>query len=365
MAVRRRGKKLVVDYYPQGRKGPRKRLTMPATIQAEDEARAIERELISASREPEEPIVPAGSTLAELWEHYLTWFELQRAPSTLRDVRLSWENHIKSVLGHVRTTGLNQHHIIAYKKIRRAENGGNRTINKELSYLGGFLSWCRRNDEIADKPTLSRIEKLPYKRPIPIVLSPRETMVMLEATEPVYRAYFLALYSAGLRSAEARSLKPENVDFENRIIKVRQKGGGEKIVPASDLLLEHLKKIQPRRRGDFYFKNPRTGRPIADLRRPIMRARKKAGIAKKITPHLFRHSIATHLLGRGVNLRTIQKFLGHSQIATTEFYTHVDLGHMQEAIDAMFKGMTIKESDYAKTKGKRKVKKSATTRPKS
>ncbi len=81
----------------------------------------------------------------------------------------------------------------------------------------------------------------------------------------------------------------------------------------------------------YIFVSKRNGQPIRDIRKAIARAKRKAGITKKIYPHLLRHSFATHLLGKNVNLRTIQQFLGHSQVGTTEWYTHVTQGHLQDA----------------------------------
>lgn len=83
--------------------------------------------------------------------------------------------------------------------------------------------------------------------------------------------------------------------------------------------------------ADHIFVSRRTGRPIVNIRKAIQSACNRAGIVKHVNPHLFRHSFATHLLGNGINLRTIQKMLGHKDIDTTEWYTHVALDHLREA----------------------------------
>jgi len=356
MSIRRRGEKYVIDYYPKGRKGPRKRLTLPAAVTTEEEAREFEQEFRRASKEPEEPEIPKGSTVSDVWPSYASWYELHREPTTLKDLSLSWNNHLKRQFGHLRLDEISPRHITVYKRFRKAENGSNRTINKELSYLGGFLRWCRNEENgLADRPAFFRIEKLPYRRPIPMVLSIGETLAMIRAAEPRYRALFLALYAAGLRSSEARHLKPGDVDEANRQIVVRQKGGGQKVVPANRLLLEHLKAIEPKGQDQYYFLNPRTGKPLKDIRRAIARARAAAGVMKKVTPHLFRHSIATHLLGSGANLRTIQQLLGHSQLATTEIYTHVAVEHMQGAVDKLLENVDIPVGDYKNRMEKRDV----------
>jgi integrase/recombinase XerD len=99
-----------------------------------------------------------------------------------------------------------------------------------------------------------------------------------------------------------------------------------------DLVIEAVRALADSKgsgQEDYLFANPRNGKSILDVRGAITRICKAAGVAKKVTPHLFRHSIATHLMGVDVKLQMIRQYLGHAQIATTEFYTHVDLGHLR------------------------------------
>ncbi len=367
MAIRRRGNKLVIDYYPQGRH-TRKRITLPENIQDEDEARKIEEELKKAIQDPAEMNLPTGAIVKKVFPEYLDWYELHRQKTTLDDISEVYKNHLKPHLGSYKIADITINHINVYKRLRKSEailkNAGkkknlhivsNRTINKELSYFSGFLKWCR----VERSMNLKKItfDKLPYKRPIPIILSFDEVIRMIKASNPFYRALFLCLYCSGLRSMEARMLRIEDVDFENRSLKVIQKGGSEKIVPVPQLLLDCIKEIKTSRRQGYLFIHPRTQKPVVDIRRPLERARDAAGVIKKVTPHLLRHSIATHLLGKDVNLRTIQQFLGHSQIMTTEFYTHVDISHLRSASEAALSGLPITLGDYKKPKNKRALKK--------
>jgi integrase/recombinase XerD len=358
--------RFVIDYWPDGRYGKRKRLTLPASVQSEKEAKVFEEALKTAARDPEMiTTFTATETVNDVFPSYLEWYEMHRQSTTYEDLLEIYKNHLKGIFGKLRLDEINIVHISLYKKTRKAEviikhlgqkKGStlvsNRTINKELSYFSGFLKWCRVERNMPLKKIT--FDRLPYKRPIPMVLSFDEVIKMIEASDPFYRALFFTLYGAGLRSAEGRNLKLEDVDFENRTIRVRQKGGSQKIVPVPQLLLDLISAIKPAHQEDYVFVNRRTRRPVNDIRRPIERARVKAGIIKKVTPHLFRHSIATHLLGKSVNLRTIQKFLGHAQVLTTEFYTHVDMGHMRTASDAMFSGLPEKIRDHEKIEKKTK-----------
>jgi len=148
---------------------------------------------------------------------------------------------------------------------------------------------------------------------------------------------------------EAAGLKWEDVDFDNRAVRTRQKGGTFKILPMTEPLVTALTGIKPQKLapGDHIFISRRTGRPIVNIRKAIENACEAAGIVKHVNPHLFRHSFATHLLGNGINLRTIQTMLGHADIDTTEWYTHVAMDHLREAGDAIENGLSKKKQSVS------------------
>ncbi len=93
-----------------------------------------------------------------------------------------------------------------------------------------------------------------------------------------------------------------------------------------------------KRESEFVFPSPKTGRPLTDVRKAIIRAKKKSGINKRIYPHLLRVSFATHLLEKRNNLRSIQTLLGHEQVSTTQIYTHVAQPHLKRVISDAFEG---------------------------
>lgn len=331
MSIRRRGDRLVVDYYPQGRHGPRKRLTLPIEIQDEKEARLIEASLRRAD-DPEPVEVLGGATVTELFPLYLDWYKLHRKESSYDALEWVWENHIKNNLGHVVADGMKPEHLATYMKIRKAAKMSNRTVNKELSCISGFLTWAAHRDRRYIQPRQFSPDFLPYKRPIPMVLSFDETARIVAAARPMHRAFFLCLYTLGLRFTEARFLKWEDFDLVNGVLRTVQKGGSWKILPVSKWLLASLKTLRPKKSG-YIFCSKKKGKPITDVRKAITRACLAAKVTKHVTPHLFRHSIATYGLGKDVNLRIIQGFLGHGDIGTTEFYTHVSSEHLEKMRD--------------------------------
>lgn len=324
MAVRKRGKSYVIDFYPQGRQGKRVRITLPPNITLE-EALIIERDIKNIKAKE----MPLQGAISTLFPHFLIYYELHRAEKTAKDLKSVFQNHILKHFGSLHPSQITEQSILAYKKIRKANKASNRAINKELSYLSSFLRWCEKNKIIKERP---KIEKLPYTRPIPQILTIDEALKLIECADGKYKAFFMFLFLLGMRFNEARQLKWSDIDFENRTVTVHRKGGKINVLPLPDMIYKELTALE--KNSQYIF--PQRGdpdKPITDIRKAIKKACKRAGITKHINPHLLRHSFATYLLERGVNLRTIQEILGHSQVSTTEFYTHVITAHKRKALE--------------------------------
>lgn len=324
--------RFLVDYYPEGRSGKRVRLILPAGTELES-ARAIEESLISAKDDTSSHVTCAG-TVNELYPEYLSWAEIYRAKSTCRDLKGTFNLYISKYLGDNRAENINVQHLNAYVKLRKAEQGSNRSIQKEIDYFRGFLKWCRKNLQ-GFRGTQITFDSLPYKRPKPTVLSFPEAILIIRAAEPFYRAFFLLLYNCGLRLSEARHLKWQDIDLANQSLSVIQKGGEENILPMSDWLTNELHTLQQTSTSAYVFQSSHKpiDAPIYDARKALQRAAAKAGITKKINHHTFRHSIATHLMGLDINQKSIQKILGHADIKTTDWYTHIAMGMKRTAMD--------------------------------
>lgn len=156
------------------------------------------------------------------------------------------------------------------------------------------------------------------------------------------RAMIETMYSCGLRVSELCSLRMEDLYLEEGFIRVNGKGSKQRLVPVSDKAVREIRKyLQDRchiniRPGaePFVFLSQRLGRPISRVMvfEIVRELTAMAGINKKVSPHTFRHSFATHLLEGGANLRAIQCMLGHEKIATTEIYTHIDRSRLREEI---------------------------------
>jgi site-specific recombinase XerD len=342
MALLYKNGRWVVDYYPEGRHGPRKKLRLPEFVTDEAEAREYEKEIRSLRSAARTRGLPReGATVKTLLEDYSRWYELHRSPSTVKDFELA-RKHFERILGGEKAENISMAHINLYKKVRMGDAGKrtiNRSINKELSYFTAFLKWVTREGHIT--PRQIYVDKLPYKRPIPMVLSFEECLRIIQAAEPVYRAFFLCLYALGLRINEARNIRYGDIDHHNNTISVKQKGGTFKILPMPEIVTRAIKQIADpgasSKADEFVFLNKKKGKPIQDVRKAIARACEKAGITRHVNPHLFRHSFATHLVAEEINLRVIQRLLGHSQIAMTERYTQADISVLRKAGETLSK----------------------------
>lgn len=191
------------------------------------------------------------------------------------------------------------------------------------------------------------IEELPLERPrrdhrLPTVLSREELRRFLAAVRnPKHLAILAIVYSAGLRVSEVVRLRPEDLDRDRGLIQVRGgKGRKDRRTLLSDTALAlveaYLEGANP---GLWLFPGTYPSRHLTtrSVQKVTAAARARAGITKPLTPHVLRHSFATHLLESGTDVRLIQELLGHATVRTTEIYTHVSrrqLGRIRSPLDA-------------------------------
>ncbi len=182
--------------------------------------------------------------------------------------------------------------------------------------------------------------KIPKK--IPTVLTKDEVKRMIELTKNLkHKLIIELLYSTGLRLSELRNLKIKDLDLNENVLWVRKgKGAKDRMVILSKMLSDELRKyIEGRDPEDFVFHGWHGQISSRAVQKIIKEAAKRANISKKVTPHVLRHSFATHLLEAGVDIRKIQVLLGHANLSTTQIYTTVstaELKKIENPLDKLF-----------------------------
>lgn len=216
-----------------------------------------------------------------------------------------------------------------------------------ISGIKAFYKYLILEDYITDDPTLL-IENPKIGLKLPEVLSVEEIELIISSIDlskkqgQRNKAIIETLYSCGLRVTELINLKISNINFNDEYIKVIGKGNKERLTPIGSNALKYIKiyvnevrihKKISKGNEDIVFLNNRGSKlsrvMIFTLIKNIL---KKIGIKKKVSPHTFRHSFATHLIEGGADLRAVQEMLGHESITTTEIYTHLDKDYLRSNI---------------------------------
>lgn len=243
---------------------------------------------------------------------------------------------------------LNMHHLRDYLNYLKERGFNPFSIARKLSSLKNFLHFLSEERGLpVDFYHLLESPKLPKR--LPKVLSLEEIERLLQApdlSQPLGfrdRTMLELLYATGLRVSELIALRLENLNLSLGLLRVVGKGGKERIVPVGEVALEFLEKylqeVRPLLLGtkskDFLFLN-RRGAPLTRQRcwQIIKGYALQAGLdPSKISPHILRHSFATHLLEGGADLRALQVMLGHSSLITTQIYTHLDFSKIKKAYE--------------------------------
>ncbi|BBI20866.1 tyrosine recombinase XerC [Qipengyuania flava] len=278
------------------------------------------------------------AALLEAWHDHLA-LGLRRSEHTVRAYLrtaqrllvgqglVDWDSVADLTAGHLRT------HLAA----RREQGLSNASAARELSALKSFIAFARTQAgrEVSDAP---RMRGPRIAKGLPRPVTPDDAIGLAETVDALAvedwvgardRAVLLLLYGAGLRIAEALSLKADALPLGDRLT-VTGKGGKQRVVPLLPIVREAVADYAarcpwPLPRDEALFRGAKGG-PLAQgmVQKATARARRALGLPDSATPHALRHSFATHLLGAGTDLRSLQELLGHASLGSTQIYTQVD-----------------------------------------
>jgi integrase/recombinase XerD len=291
-----------------------------------------------------------------MWQSYIKHFKnylrLERSFSDnsvqayIRDTEKLAE-YIELAAINVSPAETKEEHLLAFLKYLSELGLTAHSQARILSGIKAFYKYLLLENEITEDPTeLIEAPRLPRK--LPDVLSYEEIEQMLNAIDHSTpegtrnRAIIEVLYSSGLRVSELIGLQLTFCYFDIGFIRILGKGDKVRLVPIGkeaikyvEIYLDHVRSHQEIKKDseDIVFLNRRGGQLSRVMVFLIIKdVAEKAGIAKNVSPHTFRHSFATHLIEGGASLRAVQEMLGHESITTTEIYTHLDRDYLRQII---------------------------------
>lgn len=244
-------------------------------------------------------------------------------------------------------TGVGPLLIRSYLALLFQKNGAT-SIARKLSSLRSFFKYYVKKGEIAQNPAkIIKSPKIPKR--LPKFLNVDEVNALLAAqintTKTKYgkrdQAILEFLYSSGLRVSELTGLNMNQIDWDEALVRVTGKGNKERIVPIGGQAMTALRDYLTERAqipgvgdDDAMFLNKNGSRLTPrSIQRLVVKVTESTGMAKAATPHTLRHSFATHMLGSGADLRSIQELLGHKSLSTTQRYTHVGVEELSKVYD--------------------------------
>lgn len=234
--------------------------------------------------------------------------------------------------------------VLSFLASRIRRGASERSVSRALSVFRQYYRWARREGLVEEDPTA--LIQFPRQRPkLPVSITEREVEALIDAPDTETplglrdRALLELFYATGLRVSELAGLNCHEINFRQAALRVCGKGGKERVVPIGEAALKWVQAWLDQGRGellrgsacDRVFISARgSGLSRQGLWHIIRRHARAAGIRGEISPHTLRHAFATHLLNHGADLRIVQLLLGHSDLSTTQIYTHLARARLQE-----------------------------------
>ena len=255
-------------------------------------------------------------------ESYLTKLELKCYASNTVKTYVSCFEAFINFYGDKNVQDLNENDVRLYLQELIRDHRSNSYINQSINAIKFYY------EVVLEMPNrFYAIERPRAEEKLPQVLAKEEVLSIINSTNNIkHKCIVSLLYSAGLRRSEVLKLKPDDIDSKRMVIKIRSgKGNRDRYTILSEKLIVELRDYYKEwRPKTLLFEGPGCKPYSAESIGCIVKeAARKAKIRKKVTPHMLRHSFATHLLESGTDLRYIQVLLGHKSTKTTEIYTHV------------------------------------------
>jgi len=280
-------------------------------------------------------------------QDFIYYLQAERglSPNTVESYKNDVVSFLKKTKKYVKN--INKEDIERYLQSLDSSNFSTATIARKTSSLRMFfLFWV--GEGLIEKTPMNNIQSPRMEKRLPEFLSADEVTKLIESVNGDFKysirdkAILELLYGCGLRVSELLNLKKEDLFLKEDFIRVKGKGSKERIIPLGDkakkAIIKYINEERPilDKKNSTYLFLTRRGNKLSRMGmwKRFRNYLAKSGIRKKCTPHTLRHSFATHLLERGATLRTVQLLLGHSDISTTQIYTHVDRNYLREILSS-------------------------------
>ena len=288
---------------------------------------------------------PADQALIDAFLDAL-WLEKGLSENTLKSYRHDLEKLGDWVSGQGTTLlTLRRADMNTYLSYRMQRGLKARSTARCLSCVRAFYRYLLRENKIDVDPTL-QVENPKLGRPLPDTLTEADVEKLLAAPDtssPIGmrdRTMLEVLYACGLRVSELTNLKMSEINLRQGVVRIVGKGSKERLVPLCEEAISWLNRYLQEARNELLKKNLAQDTVFPSNRGSVMTRQtfwhrlkehaRHAGITKKLSPHTLRHAFATHLLNHGADLRVVQLLLGHSDLSTTQIYTHIAQHRMKE-----------------------------------
>jgi site-specific recombinase XerD len=281
--------------------------------------------------------------LEKIFNDYLSYSKTNHAPNTYKRYRAIIDNFKRflSEYPYLRMISqLNPRTFEDYKAFRQEEEAENKTINIELQTLRAMFNLAKTWGYAKENPT-DTVKKMRITNHItPRFLRDYEIKQLLEACNEWEYPIFYTFLNTGMRKSELLNLTWDDVDFERRKVKIIEKADwspktNERQIPINEGLLEVLKRLEAHKRGKHVFHDKGQQIESNRLRKRLMSLTKRCGFSDVTKLHSLRHTFASHLVMKGVDLPTVKKLMGHADIDTTMIYSHLADEHVDKAVEKL------------------------------
>lgn len=287
----------------------------------------------------------------ELLKRYIEFLTVERGLS--KNTINSYRRDLKSYIGFLKMQKINDINyttrtvIVSYLILMQKNGKASSSISRACAAIKSFYYFLVTEHLVEKDPTINLdIPRLEHRLPRVLTLDEVEQLLDQPDASNIWglrdKAMLELLYATGIRVSELIMIKVEDINIEMGFLRCFGKGSKERIVPVGHIALKCVDKyiddarpglLKGQDNGILFLNHRGKGLTRQGFWKIIRKYAQKAGIVKNITPHVLRHSFATHLLENGADLRSVQEMLGHADISTTQIYTHITRSKIKEVYD--------------------------------